>query len=222
MKLVRNFAIGICSICLFSCSALQKEASPLEGTFWQLKTIESMDDMQYSPPQNSLYTLEFLSDRRLLVQADCNHGVGTWMQDGASVRIGPVGMTRMFCGPENFELRFLRDLDYVRTFVLRRNKLFLATLADGAILEFDTIDVDVDTANTFTYQCELSGEVAVHFNNDSNPATAVLQIGPQRLPLAQEIAASGARYQNAGFEFWEKGGSALFTSPKGAENCVRY
>ena len=181
-----------------------------------------MDGRQFHPQESAHYTLQFLADRRLLVQADCNHGIGTWMQEGATVRIGPVGMGRVYCGSESLDVRFLRDLEYVRSLLIRREKLFLATLADGAILEFDAIAADEDASMSFTYRCEQSGVVKVSFNNTSKPPTATLRIGPQRLPLGQVRAASGARYQNAGFEFWEKSGSALFTSPRGVENCLLY
>ncbi len=222
MMLVRNLFTFLFMVFLVSCSSVSTNPTSLEGTQWRLNTIQSMDDSHYSPVENTAYTLEFLADQRILVQADCNHGIGTWVQDGASLQIGPVGMTRMYCGQQSLEVRFLRDLDYVRSFVMRRNKLFLATLADGAILEFSALAEEADAPMTLTYQCALSGEVVVSFNNDSNPPTAVLRMGTQWLPLRQVRAASGARYQNAGFEFWEKGGEAHFTSPRGAENCALY
>jgi hypothetical protein len=46
-------------------------------------------------------------------------------------------MTRGTCPPGSLYDRFISDLDYVRSFVLEDGHLFLATMADGAILEFE-------------------------------------------------------------------------------------
>jgi len=43
------------------------------------------------------------------------------------------------CPPESLHDRFLSDLGYVRSFVMDGGHLFLATLADGAILEFEPV-----------------------------------------------------------------------------------
>lgn len=205
-----------------SCSSFQRSPVMLEGVVWQLNTIQSMDDSQYQPQENAFYKLQFVSDGRVFVQADCNHGQGTWMQEGANVRIGPVGMTKALCRPESLEMRFLRDLDYVRSFIIRNDKLFLATLADGAILEFDATSGSLDTPPVFHYQCENNDVVDVYFHNETIPPSAVLNFNQQRYVLNQAVSASGARYLNGDLEFWEKGGSAMLTSVAGTQNCELY
>jgi len=147
----------------------------LEETVWQLRLIQSMDDAQYQPQENVFYKIQFLSDGRVFVQADCNHGQGTWMREGANVTIGPVGMTRTLCRPESLEVRFLRDLDYVRSFIIKNDKLFLATFADGAILEFDSIAGSLDAPPVFHYQCENNDVVDAH-RRDRHPELPTLLI----------------------------------------------
>lgn len=45
-------------------------------------------------------------------------------------------LLKMFCGPDSLDARFVKELGFVRSYVLNDGKLFMATLADGAILEF--------------------------------------------------------------------------------------
>ena len=207
---------------LISCSSVSSDGASLEGTFWRLVAIQSMDDSQYRPQDGALYTIEFHPDRRLFVQADCNHGQGTWMQGGSELKLGRIGMTKMMCGPNSLEVRFLRDLDYVRSFVMRRNKLFVATLADGAVLEFEASAPSLTPSTTVHYRCEQNGFVRAHFNNDSDFNTVVLTIDQRQYLLSQEVSASGARYRNAEIEFWEKGGTAQLTGATGDDNCLLY
>jgi len=116
-------------------------AAALIGQPWRLVQIMSMDDSVYRPSSPSAYVLEFDADRTIHVRADCNRGRGEWtLKPPSGLEIGALAMTRMHCGPESLHDRFLTDLDYVRSFVLRDGHLFLATMADGAILELEPMD----------------------------------------------------------------------------------
>ena len=109
----------------------------LTGTSWQLVEIRSMNDFVYTPLSVERYTLDFLSGGQLLIRADCNRGQGNWEQRGSLLAIGELSLTRAMCRPESIDLRFLNDLVYVRSFVIRDGRLYMATAADGAILEFE-------------------------------------------------------------------------------------
>ena len=112
----------------------------LEGTSWRLVRIQSMDDRVFTPDDRDKYTLDFGDDGRVAVRADCNRGSGAWHHEPPSgLTIGPVALTRMACPPDSIEGRFAGNLDHVRSFVLRDGHLFLATMADGAILELEPI-----------------------------------------------------------------------------------
>ena len=45
-------------------------------------------------------------------------------------------MTRRACPPGSIDGRFLKDLSFIRSYVIQDGDLFLATMADGAILRF--------------------------------------------------------------------------------------
>ena len=95
-----------------------------------------MDDRVFTPRADEMLTLELQPDGRALVVADCNRGRGSWRSSGPhQLQIGPIGLTRRACPSPSLGGRFVQDLGYVRTYVLRDGRLFLATLADGAILE---------------------------------------------------------------------------------------
>lgn len=104
-----------------------------------------MDDQVFTPDDPDRYTLTFATGGTLSVQADCNRGHGTWTREGASgLQFGPIALTRMACPPGSIEARFVADLGYVRSFVERDGHVFLATMADGAILEFEPIPSGVN------------------------------------------------------------------------------
>lgn len=76
----------------------------------------------------------------MLVRADCNRGQGAWsFAEPSQLQFGPLATTRVLCPPGSLYDRFVGDLGYVRSFVMKDGHLFLATLADGAILEFEPI-----------------------------------------------------------------------------------
>jgi len=114
--------------------------SRLAGTAWRLVEIASMDDTVYRPAQGARYELVFEPGGKLVVQADCNGGRGSWTETPPSgLELGPIATTRMACPPESIDARFLADLGYVRSFVMEKGHLFLATMADGSILEFEPL-----------------------------------------------------------------------------------
>jgi heat shock protein HslJ len=120
----------------------------LTGTSWRLVEIQSMDDSVDIPEDSSTYTLEFMTDGRALLQADCNRGAGSWTSEAAGdLRFGPIASTRAMCPPGSLSDKYLEQFEWVRSYVMRDGRLFLATMADGSIIEFAPA-MDADTAAT--------------------------------------------------------------------------
>lgn len=109
----------------------------LTGTAWQLVEIQSMNDEAFQPLAVEIYTLGFADDGTLSIRADCNRGSASYEQTGSSLEIGEIALTRAMCRPQSLHNRFIRDLREVRSFVIEAGHLYLATRADGAILEFE-------------------------------------------------------------------------------------
>lgn len=111
----------------------------LGGTDWRLVEIQSMDDRTYAPGEGT-YTLEFGADGTVAMVVDCNRARAQYAatEDGA-LTFGPLALTRRQCAPDSLHDRYLAQLGYVRSYLLRNGRLYLATMADGAILEFERI-----------------------------------------------------------------------------------
>lgn len=134
VTLIMAGALGACSMNTESA----KKQSPLLDTTWTLVEIQSMDDSvgTATPSEGKAFTVRLTADGRATIQADCNRGGGSYTQDGSSLEFGPMATTKMYCGSESLDGRFLKELGFVRSYVLNDGKLFMATMADGAILEF--------------------------------------------------------------------------------------
>lgn len=115
----------------------------LSGTSWRLEKIASMDDSEYLPAQTAEYSLKFLDNGTVQVRADCNMGRGGYEDNAPGLTFTPLAMTRAYCGPDSLYDRFVKDLGYVRSYVLTESEkgaqLHLATMADGAILTFNAL-----------------------------------------------------------------------------------
>jgi para-nitrobenzyl esterase len=112
-------------------------AHELAGSSWQLVEIASMDDTVITPDDPANYTLSFSEDGTASIVADCNRGAGVW-EPGASTQLtfGPIAATMAMCPPESISDRYLAQFEWVRSYVMRDGHLFLATMADGSIIEF--------------------------------------------------------------------------------------
>jgi len=126
-----------------ACSVPPQSRHTLAGTAWQLHAIQSMDDAQGTTriAEPRRFTLRFGTDGRAALQLDCNRGTGAWQATAAadgsgSLTFGPIAATRALCPPPHLDERIVRDLGYVRGYLIRDGKLFLTLMADGGIYEW--------------------------------------------------------------------------------------
>jgi uncharacterized protein/heat shock protein HslJ len=117
---------------------VQTPPEPLAGTSWQLVRIQSMDGKVVTPSDRSKYTMAFGADGRVSTRVDCNRGSGTWKSVEASQLVfGPMAMTRAMCPPGSLHDRIVKDMPYVRSYVIKDAYLFLSLMADGGIYELE-------------------------------------------------------------------------------------
>jgi heat shock protein HslJ len=131
---------GIALIALITgvCGAFEAAASELAGTSWRLLQIMSMDDRVDVPDDRAQYTLELRADGTATMQADCNRGNGSWVSESTSqLTFGRIVSTRASCPPGSLSERYLAQFEWVRSYVMKDGHLFLATMADGSIIEFE-------------------------------------------------------------------------------------
>jgi len=121
--------------------AADSERLSLSGTAWVLVEFQSMDDTTLKP-DGARYSLTFRRDGSLQVQADCNRGRSNWHSlDNVTLELGPVALTRALCPHSALQDRFVRDLGYVRSYVLRDGNLYLSLMADGGIYAFEPTEL---------------------------------------------------------------------------------
>ena len=112
----------------------------LAGTSWQLVDIKSMDDHTYTPKDPARYKLEFVKNGSVRIQADCNRGMGSWASESrGQLSFGDIATTRALCPPDSLHDRYLEQFQWVRSYVIEKGHLFLATMADGSIVEFSPV-----------------------------------------------------------------------------------
>jgi len=111
---------------------------PLGGTSWQLVSFQSSDDTTLTPDDRAKYTLEFAPGGQLIARIDCNRGRGTWTSNGPSqLEFGPLALTRAACPAGSLHDHIVKQWGFIRSYVLRDGRLFLALMADGGVYEFE-------------------------------------------------------------------------------------
>jgi heat shock protein HslJ len=103
---------------------------------WAWQTFQGSDGTIVRPDDPSQYTVEFLPDGTLAIQADCHHAVGTYTAGNSAVDLRIGESTTAICPPGALMDRFLRDLDQVTSHVFRDGKLYLALPMDTGIHAF--------------------------------------------------------------------------------------
>lgn len=96
----------------------------MTGVIWQWQ--------QEGVADPSRYTLEFMADGSVAVQADCNRGRGTYQIVGQAFFIEVLALTRAACGPDSLEQVFLEQVNSTDTYRLEDGTLvFTLRVAPG-------------------------------------------------------------------------------------------
>ncbi len=108
----------------------------LTGTRWQLVKIISTDNKEDIPGESSAYTLQFLADGTMRVQADCNLGNGSWSSTApGQLEFGQIAATQALCPPGSLHDRYMAQFPHIRSHLFADGHLFLAT-TNGIKVEF--------------------------------------------------------------------------------------
>lgn len=111
-------------------------ASPLLGVVWKWQQYLSNDESVQAPADPGQYTLEFMNDGTVAIQADCNRAAGTYTLEGSQldIEIGPV--TLMLCPEGSLSEEYLRLLGDVVTYLFEGENLFLDVKFDSGTMKF--------------------------------------------------------------------------------------
>lgn len=109
----------------------------LVGTVWELEQIQYNDDtlLTADPPEN--YTVEFMEDGSMAIQADCNQGTGEFSsEDGGSIDITVGAITRAACPPGSISDEFIQGLNDSAIYFFQDGKLFMDIQYDTGTMRF--------------------------------------------------------------------------------------
>lgn len=117
------------------------ETVMLKGSHWQLVELVSSDDANGTvrPRDASQYQLHLNADGTANLKLDCNRANGPWSATpspsgtSGAFSIGPAAMTRAMCAPGSLDQRIGRELQFIRSFMIKDGRLNLALMADGGI-----------------------------------------------------------------------------------------
>jgi heat shock protein HslJ len=121
-------------------------APALTGVVWEWQRFEGGDGSEVVPDDPSRYTIRFMEDGTVAVQADCNSGSGRYVVDGDRLEIDELATTLIGCPPGSLGTDYLRYLDEAVSHVFREGKLYLALPADAGIAEFAATVAEETTA----------------------------------------------------------------------------
>ena len=98
------------------------------------------DGTVLAPDDKSKYTLAFGADGVVRARIDCNRAQGGWKSAGPNqLEFGPMAITRAQCPPGSLHDQIVKQLPYVRSYVMKQGHLFLSLMADGGIYEFEPV-----------------------------------------------------------------------------------
>ncbi len=140
VKRLHPVLVGTLAVAAVGCSSHQEPQ--LEGSTWQLVSIQSMDDAQGSTPvpDPSKFTVTFDKDGQAFFQLDCNRGSGGYELEPAgdgtegNLKFGPIATTMMMCPQPSLDQQVGKALDGVRTYLVKDGQLHLSQVADGGVL----------------------------------------------------------------------------------------
>jgi heat shock protein HslJ len=109
----------------------------LMGRVWELQDIQFNDGtlLTANPPEN--YTVEFMEDGTLALQADCNRGRGTFdLGSDNRLIVEPIATTLAACPEGSIGNDFVQALENSAIYFFRDGNLFIDMIYDGGTMRF--------------------------------------------------------------------------------------
>ena len=100
-----------------------------------------MDDAQgiARPSEGTVYNMWLHGDGTVTMQLNCNRATGTWSAEPGSdptsgrFKFGPLAATRALCPPPSMDESIVAQSSYIRSYLLKDDRLYLSLMADGGI-----------------------------------------------------------------------------------------
>jgi len=181
---------------------------------WHLATLRLPNEPAAPVEAGQSYTLE-LEAGRASGRADCNRYTGGFEQPGPGrLKFGLFAATLAACPPPSRASDFMRLLGAATRYEVRGGELELMG-DDGGTLVFareppaEAVAAP-EVGRTFVFECAGDLSFTVRTGPGEVAVWAPSSLGGRYAVLSQARAASGARYEEGDFVFWNKGDLATF------------
>lgn len=124
------------STALFGSKAGKYEPEVLIAVPWAWDGSRYNNDTEIRATDDREYRLSFQADGSLQIQADCNRVLGSYNATGKSMTIKLGPSTMMACPPGSQNQQFLKDLDGVAGWLLKKGDLYLDIKFDTGTMRF--------------------------------------------------------------------------------------
>ncbi len=124
------------STALFATEAGKYDIQALPGVRWAWDGSQYNNDTAVKAKEGREYSLIFLADGSLKIKADCNNVSAGYRSEGKNLSIHPGPSTMMACGADSQDQQFLRDLNGVAGWFLKKGDLYLDMKADAGTMRF--------------------------------------------------------------------------------------
>jgi len=112
------------------------DLSGLPAGVWQLVRIEYPSGKVVTIEKPQKYTVQFVGNGRMQIQADCNGGSGVVDVQGEKLAIGALVTTKMACGPGSQDQVFLSALHNAAAYIMDGEEFIISQAFDGGELVF--------------------------------------------------------------------------------------
>ena len=123
-------------LCIPKVSGQAGTAPDLSGTVWQWQQTLMNDDDKFVPDNPVNYTVQFMADGTVAVQADCNRVRGTYTVDGNTITIALGPSTMAACPEASLGERFAGQLVGAAIYFFRSGDLYVDLKYDSGTMRF--------------------------------------------------------------------------------------
>jgi heat shock protein HslJ len=115
---------------------LKYQASDLVGVVWVWVEFLENNDTVTRPNMPANYTLEFLPDGQVALQADCNRANGTYSVNGSQLEIEIMTTTLAACPEGSLGDKYIQLLNDAVAFIREGDQLFIDIQFDTGSMKF--------------------------------------------------------------------------------------
>jgi heat shock protein HslJ len=114
----------------------------LTGVVWQWQQTAMNNDDTFVPADPANYTIEFMSDGTVAVQADCNQVSGGYTLDGSQITITLGPSTMAACPEGSLGDQFVKNLGEANRFLFDGDDLIISLMFDSGSMRFSPTPSD--------------------------------------------------------------------------------